>query len=215
MGTPSENAESKRSRSSDLTRSQLSTKPRGSKTICLPGDRESYAKLFVEPDNFREFLDEMCQSYPELFPESMSEGYTLHDILPPSRKLPEVRLRRVKIKADQEAYTMRPSFVLPYMTGYTDDVEKALFLLNFDVPYWAIARVFGRNAMYWERLMERVGHNSVVGTTVRQPEALPEDLLADEKHTHLCGEKAYVATTVAKDCILGLLTTSTSSSRSP
>ena len=204
MGTPSENAESKRSRSSDLTRSKLSTKPRGSKTICLPVDRESYAKLFVEPDNFREFLDEMCQSYPELFPESMSEGYTLHDILPPSRKLPEVRLRRVKIKADQEAYTMRPSFVLPYMTGYTDDVEKALFLLNFDVPYWAIARVFGRNAMYWERLMERVGHNSVVGTTVRQPEALPEHLLADEKHTHLCGEKAYVATTVAKDCILGV-----------
>lgn len=104
---------------------------------------------------------------------------------------------------DQEAYTIRPSFVLPYMTGYTDDVENALFLLNFDVPYWAIARVFGRNAMYWERLMERMGHNSLVGTPVRQPEALPEHLLADEKHTRLCGKKTYIATTAAQDGILG------------
>ena len=204
METPSENTENKRKRTSNRTRSELSTKPRGSKTICLPIDRESYAKLFVETDDFREFLDEMHGSYPELFPEAMAEGYTFHDILPPSLKLPEIRLRRVKIKADQEVYTIRPSFVLPYMTGYTNDVENALLLLSYDVPPWLVARVFGRNAMYWERLMERIGHNSLVGTTVRQPEALPEHLLADEKHTRLCGEKTYVATTVAEECILGV-----------
>jgi hypothetical protein len=26
---------------------------------------------------------------------------------------------------------------MPYMVGYTDDVEKGLFLRQFDVPFWA------------------------------------------------------------------------------
>jgi len=28
---------------------------------------------------------------------------------------------------------------MPYSVGYTDDVEKALFLRRFDVPFWALA----------------------------------------------------------------------------
>jgi len=32
---------------------------------------------------------------------------------------------------------------------------------------------------------------------------LPQDVLADEKHTRLNGEKVYVATTVGSDCVLG------------
>ena len=40
-------------------------------------------------------------------------------------------------------------------------------------------------------------------TTVKQPDQLPVDLLADEKHTRLNGEKAFVATTVGDDCVLG------------
>jgi len=38
---------------------------------------------------------------------------------------------------------------------------------------------------------------------VKDPAQLPEDILADEKHTYLNGEKAYIATTVADDCVLG------------
>lgn len=39
------------------------------------------------------------------------------------------------------------------------------------------------------------------GTTIKDLIHLPKDLLADEKHTHFNGEKAYIATTVAEDCV--------------
>ena len=57
--------------------------------------------------------------------------------------------------------------------------------------------------MYWYRLETAFGRNSITGTTVKHPEDLPKDLLADEKHTRHGGEKVYVATTVGNDCILG------------
>jgi hypothetical protein len=51
--------------------------------------------------------------------------------LPSSKKLPDVRLRRIKLNtptADgRTVFTIAPSFVLPYMTGYADEVEKVLF----------------------------------------------------------------------------------------
>jgi len=43
----------------------------------------------------------------------------------------------------------------------------------------------------------------LVGTTVKTPERLPKDLVADEKHSWLQGERVYIATTAAQDCILG------------
>jgi hypothetical protein len=91
------------------------------------------------------------------------------------------------------------------MTGYTDDVEKILFLHGkFGVPFWGLTYVFGHNDMYWERLVLRIGRNSIVGTTVKQADKLPEDILADEKHTRLNGEKVYIATTVGNGCTLGV-----------
>jgi hypothetical protein len=42
-----------------------------------------------------------------------------------------------------------------------------------------------------------------VGTTLKDPAKLPEDLLADEKHTRFNGQKAYLAITVAEECVLG------------
>jgi hypothetical protein len=92
---------------------------------------------------------------------------------------------------------------MPYMTGRVPDVDHALFLMRFHVPCWAIAHVFGRDAMYWYRLEQSLGRFSLVGTTVKSPEQLPKDLVADEKHSWLKGERVYIATTAAKDCILG------------
>ena len=48
-----------------------------------------------------------------------------------------------------------------------------------------------------------IGRNSIVGTTVRNPEDIPKHLAADEKHTRIEGTKTYVATTVGGGCILG------------
>lgn len=41
----------------------------------------------------------------------------------------------------------------------------------------------------------------MVGTTIKQ--ALPKHLLADEKHTHILGHSAYIACTIAQECVLG------------
>lgn len=82
-------------------------------------------------------------------------------------------------------------------------MEKGLFLLRFHVPSWALAYVFGRDAMYWYRLQQGLGRWSLVGTTVKTPECLPQDLVADEKHTRLRGQKRYIATTAGAGCILG------------
>jgi hypothetical protein len=78
--------------------------------------------------------DEMITQSPELFPATITGGYTLEGLLPVSRKMPDLRLRRIRV-ADAEAskenvFTIAPSFVLPYMVGYTDDVEKALCMAS-------------------------------------------------------------------------------------
>ncbi len=173
------------------------------KQICLPIDKDEYAQMIVEPAIFRSGIDELISEFPELFPQKIVSGYTLHDILPSSKKMPEIRLRRIKLRDAQEVFTIRPSFVMPYMTGYTDDVEKALFLRKWVVPYDALVYLFGRNENYWYRLENRFGRNSIVGTTVKDEDKLPKDLLADEKHTRFNGEKAYIATTVGQDVVLG------------
>ncbi len=176
------------------------------KRLCIPIDRAESDRILAEPVAFRAYLDSQIAAHPELFPAAIQHGYHLHSLLPPSQKLPGLRLRRIKLTAPEAAgaiYSIAPSFVLPSMTGYTDVVEKALFLRRFGVPFWGLAYVFGHSAPYWERLELRLGHNSLVGTTVKHAAHLPSDVLADEKHTRLNGEKAYVATTVGHECVLG------------
>jgi hypothetical protein len=137
---------------------------------------------------------------PELFPKAFATGYTLKDSRV-SAKL-GLRLRRLCCKATGQAFTVRPSCVLPYLTGWTRDVEGPLFLRSFGVPFWALARVFGHSPLYWYRLEVSLGRNCLVGTTVRQAE-LPKHLLADEHHQPRDGVKNYIATTVAEGCCLG------------
>lgn len=184
---------------------------RKSKRICIPIEAAEYNRILLDQELFRQYLDSVIAQHPELFPATISQGYQLHDILPASQKMPDVRMRRIKVAAREgdkkQVFTIAPSFVLPYMTGYTADVEHALFLRKFGVPYWALTPVFGRDDHYWERLEHRLGQNSVVGTTVKKAEHLPEDVRGDEKHTRWNGAKAYVATTVGADCVLGAAVT--------
>jgi len=157
--------------------------------VILPISYDAYQQTASEPQSFREWLDEMIAAYPELFPCEIEAGYTRHDYLPASAKLPEVRFRRIKLKGqnetgEQPVLTICSSDVMPYMTGYTDAVEKALFLRRFGVPFWGLTYVFGRNDEYWYNLSSRFGYYAIVGTVVKEPEHLPADLLADEKHVH-------------------------------
>jgi hypothetical protein len=170
-------------------------------TICLPVSKEAYLGLIHDPALFREWLDRSFKECPELFPQAFAKGYRIKDGRSSAKT--GLRLRRVRLEATGASFSVRPSFVLPYQTALADDVSDALFLRSFGVPFWAIARVFGRDHDYWHRLEVGLGRNSVVGTTVRKKAELPEHLLADEHHQTRDGEKNYVATTVGEGCCLG------------
>jgi hypothetical protein len=177
------------------------------KRITLPLETATYQAAMQDPQAFREMLDRAIQNDPELFPATISAGYWLHDRRS-SQKLAGVGLRRIKLKAPDrqgraQVFTVAPSSVMPYMTGYTDEVENGLFMRCFGVPFWALARVFGRDEAYWYRLAAQFGRYNLVQTTVKDPEKLPKDLLADEKFANFNGEQVYIATTVGQECVLG------------
>jgi hypothetical protein len=172
---------------------------RGHRTLCLPFAEESYSRIIDDPIEFRRAIDERFQSMPELFPAGFAQGYRLKDDRVSAKR--NVPIRRLILR-DGTAYGIRPSFLMPYMTARTDDVQGPLFLRKFAVPFWALARVFGRDPMYWYRIECGLGRFSLVGTTVRRAD-LPEHLLADEHHQTLDGQKIYLATTIGSGCILG------------
>ena len=172
---------------------------RGS-TLCLPIGKEEYHDLIGDPARFRAWLDRSFRAWPELFPAAFRQGYRLKDGRTSRRA--GVRLRRIRLKATGESFSVRPSFLLPYLVGTSDEAQGPLFLRAFGVPFWALARVFGRDDMYWYRLEVSLGRNRIVGTTVRRAE-LPEHLLADEHHQTRGGAKNYIATTVGAGCCLG------------
>lgn len=181
------------------------TAPYGARQICVPMTRELYDDIWEDGGKVRIWLDQMIARYPELFPAAVLSGYSFAGRLPESKKLPGIRLRQ--IRTGGIAFTLRPSFVMPYFSGTTDEVEKALLLLAHGVPCWLVTEVFGHDDMFWHRQVERLGRNSVVGTTVRVADKLPEHLAADEHHAHWQGKKGYVATVAAQGCLLGVALT--------
>src|SRR2546426_489773 len=172
---------------------------RGHRTICLPVSEDAYAQAVNAPAQFRRLLDEGFRTTPELFPANFAQGYELKDERMSAKQ--RVPIRRILLK-DGTAYSIRPSFLMPYMTARVADVEGPLFLRRFGVPFWAMASVFGADPMHWYRLECAPGRFSVVGTTVRRVD-IPEHLLADEHHQPLDGQKVYIATTVGGGCLLG------------
>lgn len=169
-------------------------------TLCLPICKEDYLEIVDSPAHFRAWIDHAFHGFPELFPKGFASGYTLKDCRFSARL--RLRIRRIRCTATKQSLSVRPSFVMPYMVGWTDDVEGPLFLRAFGVPFWALARVFGRGPMYWYRLEVGLGRNRIVGPTLRRAE-LPEHLLADEHHQTRDGRKNYIATTVGEGCCLG------------
>jgi hypothetical protein len=171
---------------------------RGQRTICLPITEDVYSRIINDPQEFRRTLDDWFRRAPELFPTDFAFGYQFKDgRMSAKQRLP---IRRIVLRGGT-AYSIRPSFVMPYLTARTDEVEAPLFLRKFGVPFWALARVFGRDAMFYYRLECSLGRASIVGTTAKVD--LPEHLCADEHHQERDGQKIYIATTVGEGCCLG------------
>ena len=181
--------------------------PRGAKQICIPMERPEFERMWRDAKQLRRFLDALIEASPELFPRGIEQGYHLTGRLRESRKMPGIQLRQLRLKRDGSVWTLRPSFVMTYMTGDVEDLAAPLEFLVHGVPCWLIAKHFGRDEMYWHRHLERLGRNSLVGTTVREADRLPEHLAADEHHADWCGAKGYVAVTAGGGCLLGMALT--------
>jgi hypothetical protein len=158
---------------------------RGHRTLCLPFAEDFYSQIIDDPAAFRRAIDERFEAFPELFPPGFADGYRLKDGRVSAKQ--RVPIRRLILK-DGTAYGVRPSFLMPYMTARTNDVQGPLFLRKFAVPFWALSHVFGRDPMYWYRIECGLGRFSLVGTTVRRTE-LPDHLLADEHHQTIDGQE--------------------------
>jgi hypothetical protein len=171
---------------------------RGQRTICLPITPDDYARIVDDTAEFRRVLDDAFREAPELVPNDFACGYQFKDVRMSAKQ--RIGIRRIILK-DGTAYSIRPSFLMPDLTAHTDEVEVPLFLRKFGVPFWALARVFGRDLMFYYRLECTLGRASIVGTTAKVE--LPEDLAADEHHQTRDGQKIFIATTVGGGCCLG------------
>lgn len=177
---------------------------RGRKHICLFFESEAHYQACVSDlAKYRAHLIESQQRHPELFPQAFAAGFSFHDSYR-SRKQKGLVLRRIRLNQTGDVFTLRPSFVMPYLIGRSEEVEKALYLRQWDVPFEALAHVFGRDAMYWYRAWLAFGRPSLVGTTVKSAERMPKHLVADEKITWLDKAEVCAPTTVGAGCVLGI-----------
>ena len=175
---------------------------RGYRTIRLPLSEADDEQFMTDGEVARAQRDGLYGQPPELFPGGWGQGYGFCGLTPASRQQGR-RCRRVRLTASEGVFTGAAALVMPSMTASVAEVEKAVLLMRFHVPCWALAPGFGRDARYWYRLEQGLGRFRVVGTTVKAPARLPHDVVADEKHSRLDGEKIYIATTAAEGCILG------------
>lgn len=171
------------------------------KTLVLPFDEATYDELLADTSAYKAYVQSWIDRSPELFPDTIREGWSLNGLTRESAKQ-GIRLRRIITTIDQEVWRIRPAFMMPYMTCKTETAEPILFLRKW-APAWALAHAFRTDVMFIHRVTLQMGRYNIVGTTAKQPEALPEDVGADEKHTTISGEKVYAATTVAENCFWG------------
>ena len=97
---------------------------RGRKSICIPCSQEQYERIVEDPAQFRACLDRQIEATPDLFPPEIRRGYRMKDVYR-SRKT-GCKLRRIELR-DHRCYLVRPCFLMPYLSGHTEDVQAPLF----------------------------------------------------------------------------------------
>jgi hypothetical protein len=95
------------------------------KRIILPTDLTAYTEFASDAQAFRCYLAKMLLIHPELFPSDIHQGYKLHGMMPPSKKMTHVQLRRIQLAAldEQEllqVYTIAPCDLLPNLRVWTE-----------------------------------------------------------------------------------------------
>ena len=142
--------------------------PKGSKIIRICCDENQYNAALNDPIKFKAILNQEILHYPELFPSEIACGYTLNGKTRASVKLDEVQFQKIRLSSGGDVYSIYPSFVMPNLIAYTDDVSNPLLLRKYNVPYSVLVQIFGKNEMFWYRCEKTFSANSIVGTTVKK-----------------------------------------------
>ncbi|EDN67079.1 conserved hypothetical protein [Beggiatoa sp. PS] len=128
-----------------MCQSTLKTNHRQKRVICVPCFLVKHQSIVKDAEKCRSFLDQLIKESPELFPSQINQGYLMKDL----RYSNKLKVYQRRISVERTNYTIKPSCYMPYMTGYTFEVEKGLYFRQFNVPYEALAYGFGHDAMYW------------------------------------------------------------------
>jgi hypothetical protein len=119
---------------------------KGYRTMRLPLAASEYDRFLSDRAYAKARLDALYEDFPAVFPDAFPWGYALDGLTEASIKQ-ESRCRRIRLDQGQMVFAIAPPFVMPSMTGRTQEVDDALFLRRLHVPCWAIAHVCGRDAM--------------------------------------------------------------------
>ncbi len=131
----------------------------------------------------------------------MDHGSPLHDCYTAVNQ--DLIVRRIKVKATGAVFALRPSCVMPSMMARPEEVEKARARRPWGGPCDALASGCGREALCWSRAWLAVGRPSLLGTTVKDPQQVPPDLVADAQVPWVAGQEVDVPTTVGGGGCLG------------
>jgi len=176
------------------------------RTIVLPIDEKEYTPIVDNKEVYRKKLDTLIEVYPELFPEQITHGYYFIGYAK-NRMKSSIARRIIRIKTPFNSYNdylLHPCFIMPYLKGITKEVSDGLLLRKYNTPYHVIARILGKNPMYWYRAEVALSQYNIVGTTIKTVFGLPYNLLIDEHHSRLSKDKVYICTTVGNNCFLGV-----------
>jgi len=177
----------------------------GRKTIIIPSGEQQYRQMLTSAKSFRMHLDAHIERHPELFPSLITSGYNLIGWRKACAKI-NIARRRIRLRTSRgqyEDYTVHPCYVFPYLRGRTVDLSRGLLMRKHCLPYSAVARLEGKDSMFWYRAEMALARNSIIGTTVKKPQYLAKHILVDEHHCYLRQHKVYICTSVGAGCFLG------------
>ncbi|MGK5091456.1 hypothetical protein WDW89_05475 [Deltaproteobacteria bacterium TL4] len=98
---------------------QSTTSSYQNRVICLSFSQELYAAVIEDANEFREIINLRITCFMELFPSDIVTGYRMKDKY--SSKRQSIIIRRIVVAGI--AYTIRPSFVTPYLTAQVAEIE--------------------------------------------------------------------------------------------
>ena len=118
---------------------------RGHRTLCLPFAEEAYLQIIHDPAEFRRAIDERFRTMPRVGspPTSATDtGSRTTGSRPSSRSRSAASSSRMAPPTASGPRSSCPTWSPAPMTS-----KVPLFLRKFAVPFWALARVFGRDPM--------------------------------------------------------------------